>query len=191
MRFFMRATALSAALLLFGCASLKPQQYSSPVEVMHWELDGKLGIRAQGKAQSAFFNWQNHPDHFTISVHGPLGQGRSTLEEHLDGGVELRYDGNTYFAATPEKLMQRHLGWSFPIDNMRWWARGLPAPDSPIDNSQHGPTGELLSLSQAGWEIQYLRYQTVNGLSLPYKIAATRDDLQLTLLLKKWELQSQ
>lgn len=182
--------ALVALLLLClaGCVNQPHKAQVDSVEALNqWQLDGKIAIKMTDFARSAYFGWENTVGSYQISVNGPLGQGRAELSKQPEG-VTLRYDGEKHQAQSAETLMYEHLGWSFPVDNMQWWIKGLPAPDTPPDSITYNNQGQISELSQHGWRIRYLQYQTALGLTLPYKITAENLNLQLTVLLKKWQL---
>lgn len=187
MRFYWRSWALCLTFVLASCASTPKHSYTHPSEILDWQLQGKLAVALPGKSQSAYFNWKNSTDHYDIRVNGPLGQGSAQLIKSSNT-VTLRYDGGEYQAPTGEQLMQQHLGWSFPVSNMYWWIKGLPVPGSETAAQEFDEQGQLKELQQQGWKIRYLRYQAVDQVHLPYKIVAQREQIKLTLLLKKWRL---
>ncbi|SMF54442.1 outer membrane lipoprotein LolB [Alteromonadaceae bacterium Bs31] len=179
------------ALILVACGSLpeKKASLNHPSEMQNWTLQGKIGVKALGESQSANFHWQNSDQQgYTIRVHGPLGQGAAKLERDFQG-VSFEADGVSQRATTAEELMSMNLGWSFPVDAMSWWVRGLPAPQLEIQREQLNEQGLLSELEQGGWTIQYTRYQLVGGLNLPAKLLASRHEhrVEVKLLLKKWD----
>ena len=42
---------------------------------------------------------------------------------------------------------------------------------------------------QDGWHLEYSRYQSVSGWSLPSKVVARQQDIKLTFIIKNWKLQ--
>lgn len=178
--------ALGCALLA-ACATTGQGPVPTSLATMtRWQVDGKIAIRFGNESQSGYLNWQQHTPDYTIRLSGPLGQGASTLTRSGDQ-VTLEADGRTLSAGSAEELMQTSLGWSFPVSEMHWWVRGLASPNYEVDAQQMNTNGQLAELQQQGWTIEYLRYQPLENLSLPYKLVASRDQLRLTLILKNWQ----
>lgn len=183
---------------LAGCSGLQPSPTPPPSATMetwedvqaslrsltHWTLDGKIGIRTQDDSQSARLHWRQQAEQYAIELTGPLGQGGLKIEGQ-PGTILLDLGGDDrYRSSSPEQLLQDTLGWSLPIQEIRWWVRGLPAPEQPHTASFKGP--RLQSLSQAGWTIEYQRYLQQQNYWLPGKIKLSHDDLKITLIIKEW-----
>lgn len=188
--------ALAASVLLGGCASTPSnlgkiadwQNYQQRLQQQeHWQLNAKLGVRSPSDSGSAYLNWQQHGDNYNIHLSGPLGQG----SVHIDGSAErvtLNRAGEPELSATTaDALLQQTLGWSAPIAQLKYWVRGLPAPDK-ASQQEHNAQGALASLQQSGWTLIYSRYSAVDGFLLPGKITASQGDLKLTLIIKHWAL---
>lgn len=183
------------AALLGGCA----QQPLSPVEnferyqrrlaaVEDWELQGKMNLRVPGDSDTVRINWDNEADSYAIRLSGALGMGATWIRGN-DQRVRLEQSGEEpVFAPTPEALMYTQLGREIPISELRYWVRGLPAPQPQPKDARFAPEGMLTYLEQSGWTLQYSNYQAVGPWNLPGKILAMRDDIRLTLLVSKWSL---
>jgi outer membrane lipoprotein LolB len=133
-------------------------------------------------------NWQQSRDQYALRLSGPLGIG-TVLIDGNDAGVEIRNKEGVFQASSPEQLLLEMTGWQIPISALRYWARGLAAPDLAVDR-QTVQQGRLQSLSQGGWDIHYQDYTLVQGLWLPAKMLMSRPETRLTLLYKNWHLTS-
>lgn len=199
-RLIVRCATLVAILLLGACARL-PQQNTIPENVQthwsehqqqvstleNWDIMGKLGIRTPTQSNSARFNWQQQAQHFDIRVTTLLGQGVAALSG-TSGDVYLNIAGRgEYTTHAPEALLLQELGWTLPVDVLNYWVRGIPAPDSQA-RYQLNEQGLLDTLQQAGWQLQFSRYQQLESHQLPGKILLQQNDIKLTLLIKKWSL---
>jgi outer membrane lipoprotein LolB len=151
-----------------------------------WRVTGKIGLRQNGRGNSAQVNWQQAQDQYTLRLSGPLGIGTVMVEGDASGVTVHNKDG-VFEAPSPEQLLLDLTGWQIPITALRYWARGLPAPDMPIVQQQIDQ-GRLASLNQGGWNIEYRDYTMVDGLWLPAKMLMSRPETQLTLLYKTWQL---
>jgi outer membrane lipoprotein LolB len=181
--------------LLAGCSSLRTDQPTPPagswqdyqqqlLRLNNWTLDSKVGIRTADDNQSARMQWQQQPDHYRISLSGPLGQG-GALIEGSDQGVSIDIAGEgRYESDSPEELLQSLLGWSFPVQQVTFWIRGLPAPRLPYTPSFR--ENRLETLEQGGWLIHYSAYSKDNGRVLPQRLTLRRADLTITVIIKEW-----
>lgn len=155
--------------------------------IRQWQLNGKLGIRTPEDSNSAYINWQQQHKTYTILLSGPLGQSIAKLEGE-PGHVELNTaDHGRYFANTPEQLLLNQLGWQLPVSNLKYWIRGVPAPQGNQTMSLN-PQGLLAQLKQSGWTIHYDRYQQVGNTWLPGKVRFFSKQLKLTFVIKDWQL---
>ncbi len=151
-----------------------------------WQVEGKIGLRQDGRGSSARVSWQQTRDHYTLRLSGPLGIG-TVLIDGDDTGVVVHNKDGVFQAPTPEQLLLELTGWQIPVTALQYWARGLPAPDMPVVQ-QRVEQGRLASLDQGGWKITYLDYTLVDGLWLPARMRMSRPETQLTLLYKSWRL---
>lgn len=154
-----------------------------------WQVQGKLGVRLPNNSGSVYFNWKQRPDDFAIHLSGPLGQGTTWIRGDDDRVSLEQADQPPIFAATPEALMNKSLGWWLPISQLYYWIRGIASPDSAATEQAHFDDGSLQRLEQDGWQLEYSRYKTVSGWPLPTKVIARQQDIKLTFIIKNWKLQ--
>lgn len=147
-----------------------------------WRLRGKIGLRSPEKNGSGFIDWQQEGENFRLQVSGPLGQGSTSIS----GNQEQLFvqGGNEDQTQNAQEQATRALGWPLPQQEMPYWVRGLAAPGKP--HQAQWDDGLLQQLSQGGWQIDFLRYSR-HRVPLPEKIKLTRDDIQLTLVVKRWQ----
>ena len=203
MPLFRHALLLMCALLLGACSNLHHrdtlefggdaaawQAHKATVTpISQWTLQGKLGIRSPNDSGSGTLLWLQTPDAYDIRLSGPLGRGATRIQGNAEG-VTLDMAGQQPVSApSAEALLEQQIGWRLPVQHLLWWVRGLPAPDSP-SRLQLNPNSQLARLSQAGWMVEYSRYQEVNGLTLPQRLQLSGHDMLLTLVITHWELQN-
>ncbi|MGI9286063.1 MAG: lipoprotein insertase outer membrane protein LolB [Pseudomonadales bacterium] len=174
---------------LSACAtqSSKIDSHNNAVaDIEQWHIRGKIGIRSPTESLSAMLNWQQLTGAYTIRLSGTLGSGSLQIIGN-DNGVTVRQAGEIdQYASNAGLLLQRRLGWSVPIEHVYYWVRGLPAA-VPVDR-QTNSDGQLSVLEQAGWRIEYLRYQQFANFALPSKLRLQHEDLKVTLIIKEWQL---
>lgn len=195
-----RCGLLASLLLFVACAPLQQPPLSSQpnwpahqqqlTELTVWDAVGKLGIRTPEQSNSARFNWQQQDQQFDIRVTNLLGQNLATLVGNPNQ-VQLDIAGqDRYITDSPELFLQQQLGWSLPVDMLNYWIKGVPAPDSQA-SYQLNEQGLLENLIQAGWQVNFSRYQTLESHTLPSKIRLQQGGVALTLLIKRWNLTSE
>lgn len=174
------------SLLLSACVTPPPiTDIISKTTLDHWTASGKLGIKSRAQAKAVNFKWENRGDTFHIKLHGAMGFGSSSLSNQ-NGIVELKTKDGIRRSESAESLLQNILGWTVPVDGLRYWIKGAPSPVSHIEFQQMNPSGDLEHLHQQGWKIHFQKYQQIDGLMLPRKIVAKRDQLKLTIAIKNW-----
>lgn len=177
---------------LFGCAHqmrapviLDTQNYQQQLtQLNHWQLEGKIAVRHANKSDSAALRWQQHKDHFDIFLSGPLGTGATRL---LGTPKQLIISNDTEEVTStsdPEQLLEKHLGWTLPLEKLPLWIVGRSDNKSAEFNTDH----TLANFTEQDWQVEYQRYQAVGQWMLPEKIVLNHEDMQVTIFIKHWEL---
>ncbi len=190
------------ALLLAACSSQKPEpsapapaeqpsaEQPSVEQLQRWTIKGKIGVRAPEDSGSANLTWeqQNSPS-YRIHLSGPLGAGATVISGSPAGVSLQRGDEPPVHARSPAQLTMQTLGWPLPIDEMYYWVRGLVAPGGDA-SEQRNASGQLQSLQQAGWILNFSGYESRGPYVLPTKIKATSNQaagpVKVTLVIKEW-----
>ncbi|MFT6101876.1 MAG: outer membrane lipoprotein LolB [Granulosicoccus sp.] len=194
-------TLFISILLLQACGhnSIKSSDKQAPTDNNAsnipdtWKVTAKLGIRNSKDSGSVTVNWQQQQDQYHIQLSGPFGQGNATLSGDDSNILIDRPGKEPAFSNEPSALITNTFGWDLPLEQLRYWVRGLPTPSRHFNQTPprttYNETGLLAQLEQMGWTLRYSRYQpikTLNGRVLPHKIRAQRDDAILTLIIKRW-----
>ncbi len=188
-----RAGLLGLAALLGACsltppagAPVPPDQRWMPPAWTAWAAQGRLAIRRGDEGLNAGFRWRQMPDAYDIQLSGPFGQGGVRILGNENGVTLETADGRRDGAADPERLMARHLGWSLPVSGLRYWVRGEAEPGQPA-RWQRDDRGRPRRLHQSGWDIYYLAYRTWGVDELPRVVRLERSDLEVRLVIDRWE----
>lgn len=155
-----------------------------------WQIRGKLTIKMPGDAIRPRIHWQQKSHEYAIRLWLALGQGTTWLYGN-DQEVRLERAGSeTLYARSAEQLLSENLGYEIPVEDLRYWVRGIPAPYAPVQASQLSAEGTLESLEQSGWSLEYERYQRQGQWNLPSHIVAVRDEgeIEITLRVSKWDV---
>lgn len=201
MRNLLSLPALLLIILVSGCATA-PKEPELPLElrqslwenrhkqlqqVNQWELMGRLGLRVPDQSGSMSVEWLQNRQNFTVYLDGPLGQSLAKIERS-DQGIVVEADGRRYEGRTPEALLYDITGWQLPVSYLRFWVQGMPVPDIQAGSMKLDNRGQLSHLQQAGWTIEYLEYQNQSPVSLPGRIRVVRDNVQMTLVARRWQV---
>lgn len=181
------SACLLLVLLLSGCSSqpLAPPPPSEALQpnaqLWHWQAQGRLAIKDGQENHSANLDWQQQGYSYQLMIFGPMGQGTARLDGQPFRVTLTTSDGQTLEASSPEQLIREGLGWDFPLSNLIYWLRGLPAP------GQHQLLGSQ-NLIQGNWEVEWRRFTQVEGYTLPSLLIARQGDLELRLAINTWQL---
>lgn len=157
-----------------------------------WRLQGKVGVQFQDQSASFNIAWlQNSNDGYEMNIKNPL---TGSIMAYLKGdksGVTLQTNGKTYKDASAERLLQGQLGVSLPLEGMKYWVRGVPAPDSPLQTVKLDAQGRPEVLQQSGWQVEYSGWQGNDWKALPEKINLSRapDNTKVKVIAKDWQTQ--
>ena len=199
----LRASAggLLGALLLAGCAVQSPRPSPAPTDswAVHRDallahsaflLEGRAAVQKGAEGGGGLkFRWQEAPESTELRLIAPLAQGTYQLARRGSEVSLTTADGVRHEAASLEELMSAHLRWAFPVAGARYWVRGVPDPAARVENLHLGDDGRLRDLAQSGWRISVLEYQMVGADSLPRRLLMAAGDLQLRLVIDRWEWQ--
>ena len=153
-----------------------------------WSVLGTLAIRPTGgEASQVTVRWLQSPDSYLVRFMGPLGVGLFEVEGR-EVEVEARFpDGRRASAASPEALLEQEIGWSVPLQGLRYWIVGTPMPDDTPSKMELDDRGRLALLEQAGWTVVYERYGAIDGLSLPERIRFSNASVDATVVVRRWK----
>lgn len=193
-----RIALLGLALLtLAGCSTVPPrpqpadsqlawQQHQQRLAALHnWRITGRLGIQTGHEGWHASLDWQQHNNDYTIRITAPLGQGSLLLQGDATNVLLQTSEGETVSAEDPGLLLYQEFGWKVPVASLRYWVLGLPAPGEAVTALDE--YGRLSHLQQAGWEIEFLDYETQQGVELPGRVFVSNHQAKVRLVINAWQ----
>ena len=152
-----------------------------------WLMQGRVAIRYGDDGGQGLLHWRQQGTSYDLRFYDALNR----LQLHIEGGSQgvllHARDQETREAANAENLMQEYLGWSVPVNALRYWVRGLPAPDLPVATSRLSGN-HLEQLSQGDWYILYQRYEKVDGVWMPDLMKIEAPEMSIKLVVEKWSL---
>lgn len=192
-----RTLTVLLALILSACTLSPPveidaellkrwQIHQQQLNQLHrWELRASMVANSKDDGWSARIHWQQQGDAYQLRLHGPMGQGALRLSGDAQG-VTLHTSDNSYHAATPEALLSQQANINLPLRYLLFWVRGLPVPKLDIQAQSFTPEGQLASLKQDDWEIQFARYTSVGKWLLPKKIRLENQHYLAKIGISQW-----
>lgn len=181
---------LAAALLALtaGCAMMETVATAArPARetIETFRIEGRIAVRRAGESFSAGIDWRHDAQSDEIVVSGPLGQGLARLTS--GGGTALleTADQKRYVAANLEDLSEQVFGTPLPVSGLGRWVLGRSAFGGI---ARVDATGRLAGLSEQGWVIDYLRYESEAPDALPELLQARRADVEVRLKIDSWSM---
>jgi len=194
-----RSFVLCLILQLSACSTTtKPSKVDDPnlewsdrqtqlTQIDHWKINGRLAITNKVEVWHLSVIWDQKQQGYKIHLSGPFGAGAVQLKGDQTG-VILKTEDETVFAADAEKLLFETTGVQIPIQNLFYWIRGLPNPESEISSQKLDPYGRLKTLSQNNWNIRFKRYKKTNDTYLPSKVFIKRNSLDIRFVIEEWSI---
>lgn len=152
-----------------------------------WELNGEVGVVNGKDGGSGSLDWQQRGGELIFDFRAPLGSGTV----HIQGDTAaLRVQssrGDDFTTNDPEDDFAEHLHMPMPILSMRYWLLGIPDPGASYTKVADA-RGELMSLEQRGWQVDYQEYTDVQGYSLPVRFTLARGEVRIKVAVSGWTL---
>jgi outer membrane lipoprotein LolB len=184
------------ALLLHGCVresaridtEMDWQAHRNAVSARSdWNLQGKIGVRAESGSGSAAMNWQQNDEDFRLVLSGALGMGRLVLSGNRTLVSWNDSRGRSGRHNDPDALIEEIWGWDVPVAALQFWIRGIPQPGAAVEGTQLA-NGLATRFRQAGWSIEPQEYRDIDGLALPTRIRLEGRQATLTVLINRWHV---
>ncbi len=186
----MLRTLLAAAFVAVaaGCATVDlPQSAVRPARetIEAFRIEGRIAVRHAGERFSVGIDWRHDSQTDEIIVSGPLGQGLARLT--AGGGTALleTSDHKRYAAADLDGLSEQAFGTRLPVSGLARWVLGRAATGGA---ARLDAAGRLEALSEWGWMIEYLRYESEARDALPELLLARREGVEVRLKIDTWDL---
>jgi len=149
----------------------------------HWLMQARV---ASGRliGGSGNLRWRQSGERFDLRVAGPLGASGFQASGHL-GEVEIRTRDGSIVTHDPETWLEEKIGWSVPLQQLRYWAIGIPYPSSPA-KLHYDAQGRLESLEQDGWLLHYSEYGFFQQHELPRRFTLENGDRHFRVIVDDW-----
>ncbi|MGN6668080.1 MAG: lipoprotein insertase outer membrane protein LolB [Trinickia sp.] len=188
------SVAVAFAVSLAGCAvspthgpstsNATPELSTQTMHAYH----GRFSVRyidQYGKPRDAYgnFDWEQQGDTVTLQLLNPFGQTLAIVTSSPASATLEVPNRQPVTAENVNDLMERTLGFSLPIEGLRYWLESSPAPTShakTIVDPTH--SSRVKEIDQEGWTIQYLAYADAPATGVK-RVDLTRQDPSLDIKL--------
>ena len=119
-----------------------------------WDLTAKFSISTKNNTESGSIRWILNPSEERFDVLSPTGSvvAQLTMTEFE---ARLKTDDREAVAKDPDTLFKDVMNTSLPINALRYWVRGLDAPDLPLESVKKDGEGRIIQMIQDGWQLAY------------------------------------
>lgn len=158
-----------------------------------WRYAAKVGLTTDTLREQANLVWQYADQHNDIRLFGPLGVGAIKIqfdraEVTLSDNKGVLHRGNS-----AQELLTDIVGWPLPIDALSHWLFVRPDPTLPYQYRLNDE-GQIASIRQLGWQIDYSNYRDYDSQLLPRKLSAFKQfasseqgAVTVKLVTKSWQ----
>jgi outer membrane lipoprotein LolB len=151
-----------------------------------WDMRGRIAIDTGERAFQARFRWLQQPNSLLLNVRGLFGAGIFEINGN-DSALTLRARGETWSLTDPESELSARFGWWLPVSSLDAWLLGLP-DEAYEARTQLDTNGQLVTLEQRLWTLDFADFRLAEGLLLPRTIDMRHGPLRLRLTVDTWNL---
>ena len=184
-----KAWAFCAVLsvVVTGCSLFQEKKLPTTQFVYdEFEVSGRIAAKMGKEGSSARIKWSHRADLDAVDVYAPTGSIIAVILVSPRAGAVLETKDKIYEAASVEELTKQVLGWSLPLNGLKYWARGQVSPVVAVDHlAPRDDQQRLTYLEQGGWKITFEQYTA--GSMLPRVMMLEFEDIKIRLILDKWE----
>ena len=202
------ATALTAMLLLAGCATTAPTRPAPPLSAearaerqreraewlslySTWSFSGRAAISRGAKGGSGRIEWEQlDRNRYSIALSAPVTRQswRLTGDLHSEAGRIEGLEGGPRDGEFAEALLLEATGLQVPLQQLGSWVRGAPAAGYPVESLEYDGQGRPSLLRQAGWSVRYTAWRPgpAGQPDLPARIEAESGDAKVKLQIDDW-----
>ena len=152
-----------------------------------WDLSGRVGFVNGKDSGSGSLDWQQQAGISILDFHGPLGAGAVHIEGDASALHVKTSRGDDFITTDPETDLGERLHQPLPVLSLRYWILGIPDPGADFVKVSDA-AGELKSLDQLGWHVEYQEYAGVSGYSLPVRLTLQRGEVRIKVAVSDWTL---
>ena len=159
-------------------------------QLNQWDLTAKFSVSTAAGTDSGSIRWILNPNEERLDVLSPTGSVIAQLTM-TETEARLKTDDRETVAKDAETLFREVMDLSLPLAALRYWVRGLDAPDLPLESVEKDGEGRITDLTQDGWQLAYNGNVSIQSGShrfeVPHRLTATRGDIEIRWASTEWQ----
>ena len=148
-----------------------------------WHLLGRLSIRSQNESWLTSLDWQHNNAEDNLILSTSFGGVVAKLA-YSAGSIVLSQAGQVEQLISEQELADI-LGYSPPVEHLKYWVRGVPSPELSAHIDLDAPSG-VRQFLQDGWRVSLERFRVANDHLLPTKVSVTKEQIKIKLVVDQW-----
>jgi outer membrane lipoprotein LolB len=189
---------------LSGCSTTSPntvqplfkqsaqQRIAKLEQLQQWKIKGKIAFFEKDTRNSFTLNWQVDEKKASQQLKLTHYLGINVLQlDSMANNHKIQVDRKTYHGEDLERLIYSLTGLTLPTQALTFWLKGMPFQQTDSIN-YHKTTQLPLTLSSYYnnelWQVNYSKYQQINGYSLATKFSIKNDDLLIKIVINDWSI---
>jgi outer membrane lipoprotein LolB len=197
---WLAGAVLCTAIVLAACVTTRlprepltiAQQRDALQSLQRYTMQGRVAVSGVANGFNANTAWQQQSGQSRLRLSGPLGAGAMEIH-YADGQLHIAGSrGESFAGDDANRLLEQQLGFVPPVDALRYWILGVPAPGGEVSADTTDASGNLSTFSQLGWvlHIDALRPEStaLGEVLVPTRLTATRGTLRLRMVMDRWTL---
>ena len=157
---------------------------------LKYYLTAKFSVSTSEGTESGSIRWISNANEERLDILSPTGSVIAQLVL-IDSEVRLKTDGREFVAGDADTLIKEVMNLSLPVSALRFWVRGLKAPNLPLQSVKKDAEGRITGILQDGWRLAYNGNITIesgsNLFEVPRRFTATRDDVEIRWASTEWQ----
>ncbi len=156
-----------------------------------WDLKGRLAIIHNEENWHARFHWIKNEKQFQLRFTGPLGETHLLLEQKQINNITtniLTMGEDTYRSSESiDEFLYSHTQILIPVNSLQYWMFGHYNPEHPYQikklSSENNFLSSIKELLQESWQIQFSKYDNMDGNHYPAKIIAKDGEYKIKIFI--------
>jgi outer membrane lipoprotein LolB len=171
-----------------GCAASRAPQVlpAANAGINTFSLTGRVAVKFEQRGYSAKLSWRHAAGGDRMRLLSPVGSVIAELEADASGATLTTGDKKVHHSGNVQALTREVLGWDLPLEGLQHWVVGRAEPGLPVQAEERDARGRLTRLTQNDWCISFLAY--AGDSALPARIALVYENLNLRLIIDRWDL---
>jgi outer membrane lipoprotein LolB len=163
-------------------------------QLTNWDLTAKFTVSTKDSTESGSIRWMLNSVEERLDILAPTGSVVAQVTVS-DSEARLKTDNQETVAQDADILFREVMGTSFPVGALRFWIRGLDAPNLKVESVEKDGDGRITELTQDGWRLSYNGNIAIESGShrfeVPRRLTATRGEIVIRWASTEWQALNQ